>query len=166
LVLKSAVWRLQTENWPPLKGRKRRSHPLVLRDRKGHFRAFARTRLEVQQLRSYYERKYSPRALEAARKADRLKRRVRKLKEQVRRQGFTYQMSVWGVDHNTALDQREYRRYEVFKAKQWSQDEFAKMHKVLNEHPLKSTAGVLVLHNNKLYAVENDGLIFNEQDKS
>jgi hypothetical protein len=166
MVLKWVIWRLRTESWPPLKGRKGRSRPLVLRDRKGYFRKFARTRLKKLQLRAYYERNYSPIALEKASKAIQLKERVRRLKEKVRALGFRYQMSVWGIDHNETLGASEYRRYEVFRADQWTQDDFAKMHKRLNEHPLKSTAGVLVYHNNKLYTLENDGLIFNGKGKS
>jgi hypothetical protein len=166
MVLKWVIWRLQTENWHPLKGETERSSPLVLRDRKGHIRAIARTEYDKAKLTDYYHRHHSSKTLEKAVKGAELKERVRKLKERVRRQGFRFQMSIWGTARNKETGRKYYRRYEVFKADQWTPFEFGRIHKILNEHHLKSNAGVLVLHNNKLYTVKGDGLISNDGNKS
>ena len=165
MVLKWVIWRLQTESWPPLKGRKRRRKVLVLRDRKGHIRAVAKTKYEKAKLTEYYHRHFASQRLEKAVAGARLKEYVRKLKERVRRQGFRFQMSIWGTAHNRKTGERFYRRYEVFKADKWTHDEFAAIHKLLNEHPLKSRAGVLVYHNDKLYGIEGDVLITNDRGK-
>jgi hypothetical protein len=166
MVLKWVIWRLQTESWPPLKGRVRRRKVLVLRDRKGHVRAVARTEFEKKKLTDYYHRHFASQRLEKALAGQRVKEHVRKLKQRVRRQGFRYQMSVWGTGRNKETREKFYRRYEVFKADQWTPFEFGRIHKILNEHHLKSNAGVLVLHNNKLYAVKGDELISNDGNKS
>jgi hypothetical protein len=137
----------------------------VLRDRKGHIRAVAKTEYKKKKLTDYYHRRFASQRLEKALAGQRLKEHVRKLKERVRRQGFRFQMSIWGTAHNRKTGERFYRRYEVFKADKWTHDEFAAMHKLLNEHPLKSRAGILVFHENNLYGVQGDKLMNFDGDK-
>jgi hypothetical protein len=140
------------------RGSRRKQKVLTLRDRKGQIRAVARTESEQKDLRRYWNKHYGKQRLEVAVAGSRLKELVRKLKQEARDRGFTYQMSVWGMTTNTRTGEKNYRRYEIFKAEKWRGDEWAAVKDLLRDHPLKTRAGVFIYDSNKLYAFPEDGL--------
>lgn len=109
-------------------------------------------------LRKWYEKYNMKERLDTLLATRKLKEHVRKVKARIRRRGFKYQMSFYGIWKNPANGERGYRRYEVFKAEKWTPDEVGFIHDFFKTHVPKSRAGLFVFHGGSLYADEKDGM--------
>lgn len=153
MVLKFKVWRLQRE-------RHRIGHEIknvfVLRDKHGYIRKIAKSREEEISLVKWFERYNVKARLDQLLAVRRLKEHVRRIKQNVRERGFTKQLSIYGITKNLDSGKRVYRRYEIFKADKWTQQEVTALHNFFKRSPPTSQAGVFIYHNNKLYVVGFD----------
>lgn len=161
MVLRFKVWRLQREHHPY-------GDRLVLRNKQGWIQKMAKTPEEEYALRKWYEKyhagempdpetgKYTSRNLEQLLAVRRLKEHVRRIKQDVRRRGFVKQLSIYGITKNLETNKRVYRRYEIFKAELFRQDEVRALHDLFRKNPPISQAGIFIYHNDKLFAIEGD----------
>jgi hypothetical protein len=149
MVLKFKVWRIGQQKF----GSK---NYLTLRDKEGRIRKVAKTPEEECSILTWYEKYSVGKRLEQLLAVRRLKDHVRRIKANVRKRGFTKQLSVYGITKNEETKQRHYRRYEIFKAYPYTREEVSALHDLFHEHPPKSQAGVFIYHNDKLYVVESD----------
>jgi uncharacterized protein YPO0396 len=154
MVLKFKVWRLQWENRGPKDNRR----VLCLRDKKGILRKVAKTALEQSRLTKWYERYNIGERLENLVESRKLKEHIRKLKARIRRKGFKFQISLYGVWRNPRTGVRRYQRYEIFKATKWPPDEVAMIHDYFKTHVPENKAGVFVYHDQKLFIDDKDEL--------
>ena len=159
MVLQFKVWRLQ---WERRGGRDKatgeRMKILVLRDKDGKIRKIARNKTDQVRLESWYEKYNIGERLEKLLKSRKMKLHVRKIKDRIRKRGFTHQMSLYGIWVDPTTGERGYRRYEIFKAGKWTRDEVAFLHDFFKTHIPKSPAGVFVFHNGSLLVDEKDEL--------
>ena len=157
MVLKFKVWRLQKE-WQTY-GRKKhrhRYHILRLRDKNGHIIKTAKTPEEIYRLKKRYEEYNEGAKLEQLLAVRRLKEHVRRIKQKVRARGFVKQLSIYGITKNKETKKRVYRRYEIFKAEKWTQQDVAAIHDFFKTSPPVSHAGIFIFYNDKLYVEEGD----------
>jgi hypothetical protein len=154
MVLKFKVWRLQWEK----RGPKGNREILVLRDKKGRIRRCAKTGEDQALIRKWYERYNIAERLESLLATRKLKEHIRRVKQRVRKRGFTFQISFYGIWVDPTTGKRGYRRYEVFKAEKWRPDEVAFLHDFLRTHVPQSKAGVFIFHDNKLMVEPTDEL--------
>jgi hypothetical protein len=131
---------------------------LVLRDKSGKIREIARDDNDKARLTKWYEKYNMKERLERLLETRALKEHVRKVKQRIRRRGFTYQISLYGITKNPKTGVRQYRRYEIFKAYKWTPDEVGFMHDFFKSHVPVSKAGLFIYHEGKLYVDEKDEL--------
>jgi hypothetical protein len=157
MVLKFKVWRLQPEKRVyTRKGKKKKYRVWCLRDKEGHIVRVARKPEDVYRLRKRYKKYNEEHKLEQLLAVRRLKDHVRRIKAGVRKRGFIKQLSIYGITKNKETGKRVYRRYEIFKAVQWTQQEVAAIHDFFKKSPPLSHAGIFIYHNDKLLIVEGD----------
>jgi hypothetical protein len=165
MVLKYKIWRL-AEEWRAWrlgrkhKGKKVKRRYLVLRDKQGINRKLIRADVDKKRLKAWYRKYHVQERLSQYLNLGRLKEHIRKMKAQARRQGFKFQISIYGITKNLNTGKRAYARYEIFKATPWTHDTVKAVHDFFRVHPPLSKSGVYVYHgnppNDKLYRFHND----------
>jgi hypothetical protein len=74
--------------------------------------------------------------------------------QSIMRQGFKHSIICGGILRNAVTGEREYRRYQVFKADKWTRCEVGRIHTFFKKHVPKERIGFYVLHNGNLYMPE------------
>lgn len=149
MVLKFKVWKIGQQRF----GSKTY---VTYRDKEGKLRRVAKTPEEEYELMHDYEKYNREHTLQQLLAVKRLKEHVRRIKANVRKRGFTKQLSIYGITKNTENGKRVYRRYEIFKASAWQQAEVAAIHDFFKKSPPKSHAGIFIYHNDHLLVVGSD----------
>jgi hypothetical protein len=70
------------------------------------------------------------------------------------RRGFKHSLICGGIRRNPVTGEREYHRYQIFKAEKWTRHEFGRTHTFFKRHLPKERIGFYVLHNGNLYTPE------------
>jgi hypothetical protein len=70
------------------------------------------------------------------------------------KRGFKHSIICGGILRNPVTGEREYRRYQVFKADKWTRREVGRIHTFFKRHVPKERIGFYVLHNGNLYTPE------------
>jgi hypothetical protein len=159
MVLKFKVWRLCYEHrGKKLKRRKRRKLVVCLRDKNGVLRKVAKDAYEQAKMETWYEKYNIKERLETLLATKELKEHVRRVKQRIRKRGFVHQISLYGISKDPKTSERTYRRYEIFKANKWFQDEVAFIHAFFKAHVPLSRAGCFIFHDGKLFVDGKDKL--------
>jgi hypothetical protein len=69
----------------------------------------------------------------------------------IKRRGFKHSIIQTGIYRNPITHQREYRRYQIFKATPYTHDERIILHNFFKKNIPKQRIGFYVWHNAKLY---------------
>ena len=72
----------------------------------------------------------------------------------IMRRGFKHSIVCGGILRNSVTGEREYRRYQIFKAEKWTRLEVGRTHTFFKRHLPKERIGFYVLHNGNLYTPE------------
>jgi hypothetical protein len=72
----------------------------------------------------------------------------------IMRRGFKHSIVCGGIIRNRVTGEREYRRYQIFKAEKWTRREVGRTHTFFKRHLPKERIGFYVLHNGNLYTPE------------
>jgi hypothetical protein len=70
------------------------------------------------------------------------------------RRGFKHTLICGGILRNRVTGEREYRRYQVFKADRWTRREVGRIYTFFERNVPKERIGFYVLHNGNLYTPE------------
>jgi len=68
--------------------------------------------------------------------------------------GFKHSTIHTSIITNPATGEREYRRYQIFKAEKWTRREVGRTHTFFKRHLPKERIGFYILHNGNLYTPE------------
>jgi hypothetical protein len=151
------VWKLKLETHVSrYKPEKIYETRLVLRDKNGRIRKVAHNENEAHTLQQWYEKYNREERLDTLLKTREIKKAVRKIKAKTRKRGFKYQLCIYGIYKNPKNGNREYRRYEIFKATPFTNWDGAKLTTFFKRNIPKSPAGVYIWHNQKLYVNRDD----------
>jgi hypothetical protein len=71
--------------------------------------------------------------------------------QSIMRRGFKHSIISGGILRNRVTGEREYRRYQIFKAERWTRLEAGRMHTLFKRHVPKERIGFYILHNGNLY---------------
>jgi len=74
--------------------------------------------------------------------------------QSIMRRGFKHSIIHTGIVRNPGTGEREYRRYQIFKAEKWTRREVGRTHTFFKRHLPKERIGFYVLHNGNLYTPE------------
>jgi hypothetical protein len=74
--------------------------------------------------------------------------------QSIMRQGFKHSIVCGGILRNRVTSEREYRRYQIFKAEKWTRFEVGRIYTLFKRHVPKERMGFYVLHNGNLYTPE------------
>jgi hypothetical protein len=74
--------------------------------------------------------------------------------ESIMRRGFKYTITCAGIFRNPVTGEREYRRYQIFKAEKWTRFEVGRIHIFFKRNVPKERIGFYILHNGNLYTPE------------
>lgn len=143
MVLKFKVYRLRWEK----RGKKL---ILVLRGKNGKFLRTYKTAIGQFRIQKWYIKYNREAGLEQLLAVRKLKEHVKGVKKQIRKHGFIYQISLYGIFKDPKTGKRFYCRYEVFKATKWDRHEVAGIHDFLKDNRPVSAAGCFVYHDDKL----------------
>lgn len=72
----------------------------------------------------------------------------------IMRRGFTHSIIHTGITRNRVTGERQYRRYQIFKADKWTRREVARTHTFFKRHLPKERIGFYILHDGNLYTIE------------
>jgi hypothetical protein len=72
----------------------------------------------------------------------------------IMRRGFKHSIVCGGILRNPVTGEREYRRYQIFKAEKWTRREVGRIYTFFKRHVPKERIGFYVLHNGNLYTPE------------
>ncbi|MEM2261230.1 MAG: hypothetical protein QXK24_02135 [Ignisphaera sp.] len=145
MVLKFKIWKITYVK----KGGKQY---LVLRDKKGRIRRWARDDAEKRQLRRWYRKYQFGENLEFQLADMELKAKILQAKEAARKMGFHYQISLYGITKN-GNEEKCYRRYEVFKEQPWTRSEVTELYNYFYTHIPKAQAGVFLWKNGRVMPI-------------
>jgi hypothetical protein len=70
------------------------------------------------------------------------------------KRGFKHSLICGGILRNRVTGEREYRRYQVFKADKWTRREVGRMYTFFKRNVPVERIGFYVLHNGNLYMPE------------
>jgi hypothetical protein len=116
---------------------------LVLRDAAGRFKKFASTDEEKKKLEKWYKRWNIRQRLEDLISNVELKAAILRAKQKVRKLGFNEQISLYGI-LNTGSKRMQYRRYEIFKNKPFTQEDIDILYNYFYRTPPAAIAGVYI----------------------
>lgn len=74
--------------------------------------------------------------------------------QSIMRRGFKHSIICGGITRNRATGERQYRRYQIFKAEKWTRREVGRIYTFLKTHVPKERIGFYILHNGNLYVEE------------
>lgn len=139
MVLQFKVWRLDRF--------KRRGKVIwVLRDVKGRIRRSAATDQEKKQLRRWYRRYNYEKNLEDLISDRSIKAKLLKAKQIVRRNGFTHQISLYGIFKEPSTGEKRYKRFEIFSRHPWRRFEIETIYAQFYRHPPNIDGGVFIVN--------------------
>jgi len=117
------------------KPRKIMKKRLVLRDEHGKIRAVAKDPCQERRIITLGARiKLDPKTCQS-----------------IRRRGFKHSIICGGIRRNRVTGEREYCRWQIFKAEKWTRFEFGRTHTFFKRHPPKKRVGFYILHDGNLY---------------
>jgi len=74
--------------------------------------------------------------------------------ESIMRRGFKHSIIHTGILRNPVTGEREYCRWQIFKADKWTRFEVGRTHTFFKRHPPKKRVGFYILHDGNLYVEE------------
>jgi hypothetical protein len=74
--------------------------------------------------------------------------------ESIMRRGFKHSIICGGMLRNRVTGEREYCRWQIFKAEKWTRREVGRIHTFFKTHVPRERIGFYVLHNGNLYTPE------------
>jgi hypothetical protein len=120
------------------KPRKIMKNRLVLRDEHGRLRVVSKDPCQERRITTQGARiKVDPKTCQS-----------------IRRRGFKRSLICGGILRNPVTGEREYRRYQIFKAEKWTRREVDRTYTFFKRHLPKERIGFYILHNGNLYTPE------------
>ena len=129
---------------------------LVRRDKDGHIRGIATTETDKKRARQWWEFYNVHERLETLLAVRKLKTHIRFVKRRIRKRGFTFQISTYGIYKDPQTGRRYYCRYEIFRADKWTQADVTAIHDIFKAHKPKSAAGCFIFHDGRLFIEPTD----------